>query len=158
LRDGTVLIPVPGLIEFNQPKMTMTKFILKSILFGLLAAAVASSTVSSSAKDTNAPAAEKSQSKTKKSSTLPFHGKLKAVDQTAKTVSVGEHTIQITSETLISKGSKSATLEEGVVGEEVSGAYKKADDGKLIATKMRFGPNTEKSDKAAAKKEKPKTE
>jgi hypothetical protein len=136
----------------------MTKSMLKLALLGLLAVAVAGLPVSASAKDTNAPSAEKKEAKTKKPSTLPIHGKLKAMDKTAKTVSVGEQTIQITSETLISKGSKPATLEDGVVGEEVSAVYKKGDNGKLIATKLRFGVNPEKSDKAATKKEKAKTE
>jgi len=135
----------------------MTKSTLKLILLALLAVAVASLPMNARATDTNAPTAEKKVAKTKKASTLPIHGKLKAVDLSAKTVSIGEQTLQITSETKISKGDKPATLEEGVVGTEVSGAYKKGADGKLTATKLRFDAKPQKPAKAA-KKETAKTE
>jgi hypothetical protein len=115
----------------------MTKLILKLSLFGLLAIALTGMPVQLHAQETNAPAAEK---KIKKPAATPFHGKLKAVDKTAKTVSVGETTIQITSETKIMKAGKPATLDDGVVGEDVAGAYKKTDGGKLNATSVRFGP------------------
>ena len=75
-----------------------------------------------------------------KSGVLPFHGKLKAVDTVADTISVGTRTFQITSETIIMKNGKPATLADGVVGDETGGAYKKTDDGKLVVTKLRFGP------------------
>ena len=74
-----------------------------------------------------------------KTGVLPFHGKLKAIDTTAKTISVGTRTFEITSETIIIKDGKSATLADGVVGDETGGAYKKTDDGKLVLTKLRFG-------------------
>ena len=133
----------------------MTKLMLKTSLLTMLAVAVAGLPVCASAKDTNAPAIEKKEPKTKKSSVLPFHGKLKAVDKTAKTISVGQLTILITSETKISKGGKPATLEDGVIGEDVSGAYKKGEDGKLTATSLHFGPKPEKT---KVKKETTKTE
>jgi len=125
----------------------MTKSILKFTMLGLLAGAVAGLPVGAKAADTNAPAVEKKAPKTKKSSTLPIHGKLKAVDKTAKTISVGEQTIQITSEKKITKAGKPATLDDGVVGEEVSAVYKKGADGKLSATTVRFGPKPEKAKK-----------
>jgi hypothetical protein len=161
LRARADLVLVARLINAINQTKTMTKSLLKLSLLGLLAVAVAGLPVCAGAAETNAPTAGKKASKTKKSSTLPIHGKLKAVDNTAKTISVGEQTIQITSETKISKGDKPATLEDGVVGEEVSGAYKKGEDGKLTATKLRFGPKaetTEKSSKAGKKKEKTKTD
>ena len=136
----------------------MTKPTLKLLLLALLAVAIAGLPMNVRAKDTNAPAAEKKVAKTKKSATLPIHGKLKAVDKTAKTVSLGEQTLQITSETKISKGDKPATLDDGVVGEEISGAYRKGEDGKLTATKLRFGANPAKPGKATTKMEKAKTE
>jgi len=74
-----------------------------------------------------------------KTGVLPFHGKLKAIDTTAKTISVGTRTFEITSETIIIKDGKAATLADGVVGDETGGAYKKTDDGKLVLTKLRFG-------------------
>lgn len=87
---------------------------------------------------------------------LPFHGKLKAVDKAAKTISVGEMTLQITSETTITKDGKPATLDDGVVGENVGGSYTKGEDGKLTAGKLHFGAKpgaTEKTTKPEPKKD-----
>lgn len=143
----------------------MTKSIAKLNLLGLLAVALAALPASVVAKEsnTNAPAVEKKAAKESKAATksskLPFHGNLKALDKTAKTISVGEMTLQITSETIITKGDKPATLEDGVVGEVASGSYVKGEDGKLTVGKLRFGPKTaavEKSAKPEAKKEKAK--
>jgi hypothetical protein len=77
---------------------------------------------------------------------MPFHGKLKAVDKAAETITVGELVIAITSDTKIWKDGKPAILADGVVDEPVSGAYKKAADGKLDATKITFGKKVEKPD------------
>jgi hypothetical protein len=96
----------------------------------------------------------------RKSGVIPFHGKLKAVDKTAKTISIGESTIQITSDTKLIKTDKPATLEEAVIGEPVGGAYKKSADGKLVATMVRFGakPEAMEADAKPEKKSKKKTE
>jgi hypothetical protein len=69
----------------------------------------------------------------------PFHGKLAAIDKVGKTITVGKRTFQITSETKIKKAGKPATLEDGAVGETVSG-YVKPMEGKLAATTISFGP------------------
>jgi hypothetical protein len=53
---------------------------------------------------------------------------------------VGKRTFQITSETKIKKGGKPATLDDGVVGEDVGGYYHNGEDGKLNAVSVRFGP------------------
>ena len=140
----------------------MTKSFLRSTLPGLLAAALVALPVYSEAKDTNAPALEKKTAKEtqpKKNAKLPFHGKLKAVDKAAKTISVGEMTLHITSETIITKGDKPATLEDGVVGEAASGSYLKGADGKLTLGKLRFGAKpaaVEKPAKPESKKDQPK--
>jgi hypothetical protein len=74
-----------------------------------------------------------------KSGVLPFHGKLKEANVAGKTISVGVRTFVINSDTIITKDGKTATLADGVVGDEVGGAYKKTEDGKLVITKLRFG-------------------
>jgi len=79
----------------------------------------------------------------KKEGVIPFRGKLARVDKTAKTIIVGERAFQITWETRIMKAGKPATLDDAVVGEEVGGQYKKAEDGKLVAGMVRFGPKPE---------------
>jgi hypothetical protein len=116
---------------------------------GLLAAAIAGMPMQLLAQSTNKPAAEKKSAAGKKESTAkkkaahPFRGKLAAVDQTAKTISVGESTYQITSETKITKSGKPATLEDGVIGEPVTGYAKPADGDKMTATTVRFGTKPE---------------
>jgi len=81
----------------------------------------------------------------KKAGAHPFHGKLAAVDQVTKTITVGKTTYQITSETKIKKAGKPATLADGVVGEDASGYVKPAEDGKMVASSVNFGPRAEKS-------------
>ena len=89
----------------------------------------------------------------------PFHGNLAALDKSAKTITVGTRTFQITADTLIFKDGKPATLEDGVVEEPVSGYLKPAADGKLNATKVTFGVKPEaKAAKKAAKKAAPAVE
>ena len=127
----------------------MIKSILKLSLLGLLAVAVMGTPVTLLAQAP--PAVKKPNARP-----VPFHGKLKAVDSTAKTISVGEQTIQVTSETKITKTGKPATLADGTVGEEVTGAYRKTDDGKMDAVTIHFGPKPEAP--ADAKKEEPKKE
>jgi hypothetical protein len=85
------------------------------------------------------PGVETKATKPKKTEVTPFHGKLKGIDKSAKTISVGKRTFQIAKTTKISKSGKPAMLEDGVLGEDVSGAYKKSEDGKLVATTIRFG-------------------
>ena len=141
----------------------MNPSIIKLSLIGALSAAMLITPSDLLAKDTNAPALEKKSVKETqpgKSAKLPFHGKLKAVDKVAKTISVGEMTLQVTSATLITKGDKPATLEDGVVGEDASGSYLKGEDGKLTVSKLRFGAKPAAPEKAAKpepKKEKTKT-
>ena len=111
-------------------------------------AALALGSISSQAQTTNkAPADTKVGQKTtdngnaeKPAKAGPFHGKLLAVDKIAKTIAVGKRTFQVTSETRIKKAGKPATLEDGVVGETVSGYIKPTADGKLVATTINFGP------------------
>ena len=97
----------------------MKKHILTITALSLFAAAIAAMPVSAQAQDTtstNAPA------KHKKHDHSVFNGKLSAVDAKAMTLTVGERTFEITSDTKITKDGKPATLAEGVVGETVGGA------------------------------------
>lgn len=114
----------------------------------MLALALCAAPSRASAQTTNKPAAEKksatetqdSTKTEKKPSAGPFHGKLAAVDAVAKTITVGKRTFLITSESKIKKDGKPAMLQDGVVGEEVSGYIKPNDAGKLVATTVNFGP------------------
>ncbi len=115
----------------------------------LLVAAIAGAPAQLFAQAAAKPAAEKKPATTKKESAAkkkaghPFHGNLAAVDKVAKTIKLGESVYQITSETKITKAGKPATLEDGVVGEPVSGYAKPGEGGKMVATTVRFGPKSE---------------
>jgi hypothetical protein len=117
----------------------MTKSILKFSLLSLMTLAVVGLPGRVGAQEHQTPPVEKKEAKEKKQGTLPFHGKLKAVDTTAKTITVGELTFHITAETKMTKGSAAATLADAKVGENVNGAYRKVEDGSLQATKIHLG-------------------
>ena len=135
----------------------MMKSVLKIGAVTLLAAAIAGAPTQLLAQSTNKPAREKkttaarSESATKKKSAHPFRGKLVEVDKVAKTIKLGKSTYEITSQTKITKDGKPATLEDGVVGEPVSGYAKPTEDGKMAATTVHFGA---KADAKGGKKKK----
>ncbi len=134
----------------------MIKSVLRIGALSLLAAAIAGLPLQVWAQSTNPPAVTKKSAAVKKDSTAkkktahPFHGNLAAVDKTAKTIKVGESVYQIISETRIIKDGKPATLDDGVVGEPVSGYAKPTTDGKMAAASVRFGVKAQ--EKGAAKK------
>jgi len=108
------------------------------------------------AADTNTPAVEKPKTP-KPKSTTPFHGTVGAIDKSALTVTVGERTFQVTSDTKINREGKPAILDDAVVGDTVGGSYKKTMDGKLDAVTLNFTAKGEKPAKPAKpeKTEKP---
>ena len=111
----------------------MTRTILKITALSLFAAAIIAAPTLMQAQDaTNVPAASDQPApvKHKKHDITPFHGKLSAIDTNAMTLTVGERTFEITSETKITKDGQPAVLADGVVGEMAGGAYKKGADGK----------------------------
>ena len=78
---------------------------------------------------------------------LPFHGKLSAVDETAKTITVGgkekDRTFSVTSKTKLVKDGKPATLSEAKVGDEVGGYATLSPEGKAELVSLRIGPKPE---------------
>jgi hypothetical protein len=144
----------------------MLHSILKLTGAAVLAAAIAGAPAQLLAQTTNKPAAEKKavakkdpaaakKEAPKQKSAHPFHGKLAGVDKVAKTITCGKSVYQITAETKIMKDEKPATLEDGVVGEPVSGYVVPAEDGKMAAKTVRFGQKSE--NKGGEKKKKDKT-
>jgi hypothetical protein len=137
----------------------MMKSVLKIGALGLLAAALAGTPAQLLAQSTNNPVTAKKASVAKKEATTktkaahPFHGKLAEVDKIAKTIKVGESVYQITSETKLTKDGKPATLEEGVVGERVTGYVKPTAGGKMAATTVHFGAKADEKG-GSTKKEK----
>ena len=116
----------------------MKKQITKIALFALVAAALVAAPATLRAADngTNKAAAT---APAKKHGTPPLHGKVAAVDAAAMTVTVGQSTVTVTSETKITKDGKPATLADITVGTTVVITSKKDDTGKLTATAIRAG-------------------
>ena len=126
----------------------MKKSILKLAALCLLAAVVAFVPARSFGEEMKeGKPADSSESAKPKRDTFPFRGKVGAVDKSAMTFTVGERVFQITADTKIKKNGKDATLEDAVVGEDVGGSAKKTEDGKLIATSVRFGPKPDAPEK-----------
>lgn len=121
--------------------MMMTKSLLKISALSLLAAAMVAAPARVAAQSTNKPAADKKATAEgeKKSRFIPFKGNIASIDKAAKTVTVGKRTFQISSETKIFKADKPALLEEGAVGDYVTGSYQKAGEDKLVAHSIYFG-------------------
>jgi hypothetical protein len=82
---------------------------------------------------------------------IGFHGKISAVDQKAKTFTVGARVFKITDKTVMTKAGTSATMKDVVVNEEVRGSYWKVMDGSLEAKTVKLGPKTD-AEKAADEK------
>src|SRR2546426_9662799 len=88
------------------------------------------------------PTEKPAEAKEGKARPRPFSGKVKAVDKTAKTVTLeGEkaQVFQITSETKILKERKPATFDDITVGEHISGRIRESADGKLETLLMNVG-------------------
>jgi len=117
----------------------MTKQIVK-LTIGLFASAILAAPMLSRAAETstNTPPAHAAPAKPKKHETAPFRGSVSAVDAKAMTLTVGNRTFEVTSETKITKDGKPAILSDIAAGDKVGGAYKKDGD-KLTATTINVG-------------------
>lgn len=112
----------------------MHKRILKFSLLGLLAIVMTGTPVAVHAQTTNAVAPKPPQHRI-----LPFHGKIKSVDNAAKTISIGEMTLNITSESKILKMGKPATFQDIAVDDNAAGSYHKDPSGKMDVVSLRIG-------------------
>jgi hypothetical protein len=83
---------------------------------------------------------------------LPFHGNITAVDQSAKTFTVGgkqgSRVFKVTENTTITKAGAAATMTDIVENEKARGTYLKNADGTLEAKTVKIGPKTEGEKKA----------
>ena len=124
----------------------MKNHVSQIIPLSLFAAALLALPVFVRAQDTKTDAPPSSDqttpTKPKTHNTIPFHGKLGAVDASAMTLTVGTRTFEITAETKIFNNGEPATLSDGKVGEPVRGTYKKTESGKLEAVTVHFGAKT----------------
>jgi hypothetical protein len=133
--------------QFNQqqPERTMkTKFYLAG---GICAASLAfcmplnaQFSPATTASPATSPQPAASPAATKPTRPIPFRGKISAVDQTAKTFTIGTQTFKVTDTTVITKGGNAATMTDIVANEQARGAYLKQDDGTLEAKTVKIGP------------------
>lgn len=116
-----------------------------------------------------APAKEKKTTETATASASPeatakpprptaYRGKIASVDASAKTFTVGKHTIKVTDETKITKNDVAATMADIVADEQVRGSYWKKEDGSLEAKSVKLGAKTAGKATRAQKKETPEAE
>lgn len=110
----------------------------KLVITLLVTAFAAASSLSVAAAD--AKPANKKEATAK---SIPFGGKIIALDKQAKTVTVGKRVFHVTSETKITKNEKPATLDDATVGEEIGGAYKQDAEKKMNLVSLRIGPKAE---------------
>jgi hypothetical protein len=101
-----------------------------------------------------------SPAKNKTERAVPFHGKISAVDQTAKTFTIAgkekARVFKVTDKTLLTKAGAPATLKDVQANDEVRGTYMKAADGSLDARIVKLGPMTDAEKAASPKKSKKK--
>jgi hypothetical protein len=100
-----------------------------------------SSSPSASPKTAASPAGSAAKQGTRP---LPFHGMISAVDQNAKTFTIAgkkqSRIFKVTDKTSITKGAKTATIQDITENEEASGSYWKNADGTLEAKMVKLGP------------------
>ena len=107
-----------------------------------------------------APDAPKTE---RKARSLPFNGKVGAVDKTAKTITLEgkarQRVFQVTSETRISKDKKPAVLDDVQVGDRVGGSARENADGKMELVSLNVLPakdaKTKQEDKGDKGEKKP---
>jgi hypothetical protein len=129
----------------------MIKSTIKLTLLVTTAVALAASPVLAAEKTDAKPKKEAANAPKAEASgrVVPFRGKITA--KTDASITIGERTIEITSDTKIVKNGKPATLADAAVGDEVGGQYR-TENNKMIARSLRIGPKPEGADKEAPKK------
>ena len=134
----------------------MKNHIAKIIPLSLFAAALLAwpSFVRAQEANANAPASDQTTTaKPKSHGSIPFHGKLSAVDTGAMTLTIGNRTFEVTAGTKIFNNGEPAALSDGKVGEPVRGTYQKTESGKLEALTVHFGAKTDEKPKTETSKE-----
>jgi len=144
---------------------TKNKLITAACVAALVLCAPLSSWAKEKKSATPAPAASAPPSSstatsppTKAPRAVPFHGKISAVDQAAKTFSIAgkekTRVFKIVAATVITKAGNPATMADVVADEEVRGSYWKRADGSLEAKTVKLGPKTEAEMSKSKKKKK----
>jgi hypothetical protein len=141
-----------------QTESNMIKSTVKFSLLGLTALVLAVNSLNAAEQTDKKPEAKTPSKAERTGVAVPFHGAVKSKTDASFTIEyrTKDLTIEVTSETKITKEGKPATLAEAVVGEEVSGQYRILED-KKVARFLRVGakPATPAVDKAKKPEAKP---
>ncbi len=86
---------------------------------------------------------------------LAFRGRVNKIDQATMSVTVGKRTFYLDSKTKVFREKHPAILAEGKLGEWVTGSFRKAEHGKLIANSIYFGGKHGSKARAKARANKP---
>jgi len=122
----------------------MIKQMSKAVVLAVIAAGLVVGTCHVSAQTNTNGAAAKAKTEKRKSKGFPFRGKVAKIDNIAKTLTVGERTFQVSSKARITKDGKPAVLNDGKVGEPVTGYVRKSENGQLDAVTIHFGKHPSK--------------
>ena len=136
----------------------------KVLIAASVAALVLNAALSSDAKEkkTASPSSTEASQIAKSPRAIPYHGKISAVDQTAKTFTIPGiekmRVFTITDATVITKDGNPATMADVTVDDDVRGSYWKRADGSLEAKSVKLGQKTEAETNKSKKKKKEKAE
>ncbi len=123
----------------------MKKSLFKFIAITILGTAALTISVAANAADSSTNSASAKSAKSAKSAPGKISGTVSAVDTNAMTFTVGGQAYVETSASVLTRNGKPATLSDVAVGDPVQGTCTTGSDGKLEATKVRFGKGAEKS-------------
>ncbi len=141
--------------QSQKAKMKTKLPFLITVCLGAMALGLPASGLAKGKKtaDTDASPSPAASVAAKKARPTSYHGKVAAVDASAKTFMVGKRTITVTGDTVITKQGASATIADIVVDEQVRGSYWKKEGGTLEAKSVKLGPKSETPANNAQKKE-----
>jgi hypothetical protein len=77
---------------------------------------------------------------------LPFQGTVSAVDQTAKTFTIGKRVFKVIDATEMTKAGQPATMADITENVKVTGSYRKLEDGSLEVKMVKVGAMGEKKE------------
>jgi hypothetical protein len=136
----------------NKTFIIITACVAGLICIPLSASAAGKKKAASSPAPEASASASPAASPAKSPRPLPFQGTVSAVDQTAKTFTVGKRVFKVIDQTEMTKAGQPATMADITENVKVTGSYRKQEDGSLEVKMVKVGAMAEKKE-AGEKKE-----
>jgi hypothetical protein len=132
----------------NKTFLTITACVAGLICIPLSASAAEKKKAASSpAPEASASAsASPAASPAKSPRPLPFQGTVSAVDQTAKTFTIGKRVFKVIDQTEMTKAGQPATMADITENVKVTGSYRKQEDSSLEVKMVKIGAMAEKKE------------